>query len=249
MTITEVRELFPYIQTGKIYFNHASTGPVSSRVLTAVNRHLLNASTHKIDDYPTIISTVEETKRELGAYINCNPERIAFLDNTSNGINVLASSIDWKSGDRIILNDVEFPANVYPFMNLKKKGVEIDFIKSENGAASAEQIIDAITDSTRLISISFVQFLSGYRADLKKIGEVCREKDIIFSVDAIQGLGALRIDVERDKVDFISSGTQKWLLGFQGMSFIYVSDQLQKKMSPGLHWLAFGEGCMEYARF
>jgi cysteine desulfurase / selenocysteine lyase len=239
MTIKEARELFPYIKTGKIYFNHASTGPVSTRVLSAVNGHLLNASTHKIDDFPTIISTVEETKKELGAYLNCRPERIAFLDNTTNGINVIANSIEWKRGDRILLNDAEFPANVYPFMNLKKKGVEIDFVKSINGAASAEQIIDAVTDSTRLISISFVQFLSGYRVDLGKIGRVCREKNIIFSVDAIQGMGALRIDVEQDKVDFISSGTQKWMLGFQGMSFIYVSEELQKKMSPAyMGWLS-----------
>jgi cysteine desulfurase / selenocysteine lyase len=239
MNIEEVRELFPYIKSGRIYLNHASTGPVSSRVLSAVNGHLLNASTYKIDDFPSIMNQIEETKILLGEYINCSPARLAFLDNTSNGINVLANGINWKEGDRIILNDAEFPANVYPFLNLRKQGVEIDFVKSINGVAAADDILNAITNSTRLISVSQVQFLSGYRVNLRKIGEVCRKKNIILSVDAIQGLGAIRIDVEKDMVDFISSGTQKWLLGFQGMSFIYISEELQKKMNPAyLGWLS-----------
>jgi cysteine desulfurase / selenocysteine lyase len=239
MNLADVRELFPYIKTGKIYFNHASTGPVSQRVISAVNAHLLNASRYKIDDFQTIMRIVQETKNDLGSYINCKPERIAFLDNTSNGINIIANGIEWKEGDRILLNNLEFPANVYPFLNLKSKGVEVDFVKSVNGAASAEDIIAAITPSTRLVSVSYVQFLSGYRVDLEKIGKECRKRNIIFVVDAIQGLGALRIDVQKDMVDFIACGTQKWLLGFQGFSFIYVSEELQKKMSPAyMGWLS-----------
>jgi cysteine desulfurase / selenocysteine lyase len=239
MNIEEVRELFPYIKTGKIYFNHASTGPVSERVLNAVNAHLLNASTHKIDDFPTIMKTVDETKLLLAEYLNCSPERLAFLDNTTNGINVLANGLEWNKGDRILLNDLEFPANVYPFLNLEKKGVEVDFVKSHNGVVTAEDIINEIKDSTKLVSISQVQFLSGYRADTDKIGAVCRNRNIIFSVDAIQGLGAVRLDVGKDNIDFIASGTQKWLLGFQGFSFIYVSEELQKKMTPAyMGWLS-----------
>jgi cysteine desulfurase / selenocysteine lyase len=141
------------------------------------------------------MSTIDETKRLLGNYINCEPARIAFMDNTSNGINVIANSLEWNKGDRIILNDAEFPANVYPFLNLKKRGVEVDFVRSKDGIASAEDIIETITDATRLISISYVQFLSGYRADIKKLGEVCRKKDILLCVDAIQGLGAVRLSV------------------------------------------------------
>jgi cysteine desulfurase / selenocysteine lyase len=232
MNIDEVRDLFPYIKTGKIYFNHASTGPVSKRVLSAIDSFLLNASEGKIDDYPLILKTIEETKNELGSYLNCTAERIAFLDNTTNGINIIASAIEWKRGDRILLNDVEFPANVYPFLNLRKKGVEVDFVKSHNGVVTAEEMLEAVTDNTKLISISQVQFLSGYRVDLKIIGEFCRSRNIIFCVDAIQGLGATRLNVQEEKIDFISCGTQKWMLGLQGLAFIYVSEELQKRMSP-----------------
>jgi len=122
---------------------------------------------------------------------------------------------------------------------LKEKGVEIDFIKSKNGIVTAEEIINSIQPRTKLISISFVQFLSGYRIDPEKIGKVCKEKEIIFSVDAIQGLGAVRLDVEKCNVDFLANGTQKWLLGLQGLAFIYVRKELQDKIkSAPIGWLA-----------
>jgi selenocysteine lyase/cysteine desulfurase len=97
-----------------------------------------------------------------------------------------------EKGDRILLNDIEFPANVYPFLNLKRKGVIVDFVKSENKVVDTESIIENVKPKTKLISVSQVQFLSGYRVDLKKIGKVCKERDIIFCVDVAQGLGAVR---------------------------------------------------------
>jgi selenocysteine lyase/cysteine desulfurase len=166
--------------------------------------------------------------------LNCTADRIAFVDNTSNGLNILAQGIKWKKGDSIILNDLEFPSNVYPFLNLEKEGIKVEFVKSKNGIVSAEDIINAIKPSTRLISISYVQFLTGY-----KFGVVCREKGIIFSVDAIQGLGAFTLDVEKSKIDFISCGTAKWMLGMQGLAFIYVSDKLQQQLEPKyVGWLS-----------
>ena len=122
---------------------------------------------------------------------------------------------------------------------MQNKGVKVDFVKSHNGVVEAEDIIKAITPKTKLISVSYVQFLSGYRIDLKKLGKVCREKGIILSVDAIQGLGALTLDVENCNVDFLSCGTQKWMLGLQGMAFIYVNETLQNKMDTfPVGWLS-----------
>lgn len=239
MTINEVRELFPHIKHGKIYFNHAATGPFSKNVLSIVNEYMLQRSETNIDNFPELIKTAGETKNYLCKMLNCTADRIAFLDNTSNGMNVLAQGIKWKKGNSILLNDLEFPANVYPFLNLEKEGVEVEFVKSRNGVVSADDIISSIKPSTRLISISFVQFLSGYRVDLEKIGNVCREKGIIFSVDAIQGLGAFTLDVEKNNVDFISCGTAKWLLGMQGLAFIYISEKLQRTMQPKyVGWLS-----------
>ncbi|MDZ7625035.1 MAG: aminotransferase class V-fold PLP-dependent enzyme [Ignavibacteriaceae bacterium] len=238
-TIEKARSYFPYLKNGIIYFNHASTGPITTKVKERIESFLKERSEDKIDDYYGFKDVADETKEMIGEMINCNGDRIAFLDNTTNGIIWLAQGVDWKPGDRIILNDVEFPANVYPFLQLKEKGVEVDFIKSTNGIVTAEEVIEAIKPQTKLISISFVQFLSGYRIDLEKIGKACKEKGIIFSVDSIQGLGAVRLDVEKFNIDFLANGTQKWLLGLQGLAFIYVRKELQDKMkSAPIGWLA-----------
>jgi len=239
MNIVDVRNFFPYINNGIIYFNHASTGPFSTLVVNRLVELVREKSESKIDNYGSFLKVVEETKELLAEMINCNVDRTAFVDNTSNGLNILAQSVDWKKGDRILLNDVEFPANVYPFLNLKRLGVEVDFVKSENGIVTAEQIIESVKPETRMISISFVQFLSGYKVDLEKIGNYCRANNIIFCVDGIQGIGALQIDVTKCKIDFLSCGTQKWLLGMQGLAFIYVNEEFQKKMIPSnVGWLS-----------
>jgi len=237
--VEKARSYFPYLKNGIIYFNHASTAPINTEVKKRIDEFVKEKSEFAQDDYCAFKNVADETKTMIGEMINGSGERIAFLDNTTNGIIWLAQGIDWNAGDRIILNDVEFPANVYPFLQLREKGVEIDFIKSTNGIVTAEEIIDAIHPQTKLISISFVQFLSGYRIDLEKIGKVCKEKGIIFSVDSIQGLGAVRLDVGKYNIDFLASGTQKWLLGLQGLAFFYVRKELQDKLkSAPIGWLA-----------
>lgn len=239
MTLQEVRELFPHIKNGKIYFNNAATGPFSKNVLKTVNEYLLQRSETDIDNFPELIKAVVETKNYLSKMLKSSSDRLAYIDNTSNGMNILAQGLKWKRGDSILLNDIEFPANVYPFINLEREGVEVQFIKSKNGIVSADDVINSIIPNTKLVSISFVQFLSGYRVDLEKIGNVCREKGIVFSVDAIQGLGAFTLDVEKCKIDFISCGTAKWLLGMQGLAFVYVSEKLQQMLQPKyVGWLS-----------
>jgi len=232
MDKNEIRKFFPYLKDGKIYMNHAAVSPLSTMVLDSINEFLTERSDTKIENYETVLVKTAQVKQKLADIINSNPDRIAFIDNTSNGLNILAQGMTWETGDRIILNDIEFPSNVYPFLNLKSQGVEIDFVKSKNGIVSAEDVIEMITPRTRLISISQVQFLTGYRVDLKKIGEVCREKGIIFCVDGIQGIGAFPVDIEEEKIDFLACGTQKWLMGLQGLAFIYISEDLQDKISP-----------------
>lgn len=239
MDINTIREYFPYLKKGKIYFNHATTAPVSVPLIRELNKVLTGKSESNIDNYPEFLSVVDDTKSKLALLINAQPDRIGFLDNTSNGINILAQGIPWRKGDRVLLNNVEFPANVYPFLNLRDQGVEIDFVKAKNGIVTAEDIINMIKPETKLVAVSFVQFLSGYRIDLKKLGSVCKEKNIILSVDGIQGLGAVRLDIQNFNIDFISSGTQKWMLGLKGFGFIYVSKKLQEDIKPKyVGWLA-----------
>ncbi len=242
MNVNEVRKLFAHIEKGITYLNHAASGPISRRVLDVMYKYFRERSENKIDDYPAFVKIIEETKEMVAEFLNTNSWRIAFADNTTNGLNILAQGLNWTTGDEIILNDIEFPANVYPFLNLEKKGVKIVFVKSHNGIVSAEDIIARITSKTKLVSVSMVQFLTGYRIDLKKLGKVCKEKNIYLSVDAIQGLGALNLNIQEDQIDFISCGTQKWLLALQGLSFIYVSEKLQQEIEPAyVGWLGVND--------
>lgn len=239
MYTEKFRSYFPYLKTGQIYFAHASLGPLSTLVVDAVKDYMYVRSETKIDDYKTYLKILASVKASLGGMLNTTSDRIAILDNTTNGINVIANSIIWNKGDRIVLNDLEFPANVYPFLNLKRFDVEVDFVKSHDGIVSAEDLINAVKPGTKLISVSQVQFLTGYRIDLDKLGSFCKENNIILSVDAIQGLGALKLDAVKSKVDFLSCGTEKWMLGLQGLAYIYVSESLQQIIEPGqIGWVS-----------
>ena len=239
MSEEQLRSFFPFIKTGRIYLNHAATSPLSTYVTANIQKQMEIRSRGVIENYVDTVALVEETRALVPDMLHASPERIAFVQNTSDGINILASGIEWNTGDRILLNDVEFPANVYPFLNQKKHGVEIDFIHADNGVISTEQIINAITPHTRLLSISWVQFLSGVRCDLKMLGDICRERGIIFCVDAIQGLGALQLDLEATPVDFLSCGAQKWLMSPHGIGFVYLSEEMQARIQQSnVGWLA-----------
>ena len=224
------RSWFPFLSTGKIWLNHAAVSPVSSRVNAAVTGYLRRCSVEDIDTYLWSLPIAAKTKSNIGALVNAPADRIAFTANTSEGMSVLAAGLEWRAGDRIILNDSEFPSNVVPFLNLRRLGVEIDFVESHHGEITDRQIERLITPRTRLVSISFVQFLSGYLADLSAIGALCKKHGIIFSVDAIQGLGVAPLDANAMNIDFISGGGTKWLMGLQGLGFIYVSEDLQGRI-------------------
>lgn len=224
------RSWFPHLQTGKIWLNHAAISPLSSRVNAAINVHLLNRTAGDIDLFPSIGGSCDHTKQNLATLINTALDRIGFVPNTTEGLNILASGIDWKSGDRIMLNDIEFPANVVPFLNLKRLGVEIDFVKNQNEEILVEDIEAMITPRTKLLSISFVQFLSGFKANVTAIGELCKRHNIIFCVDAIQGLGASPLDVKKAQIDFLSNGGHKWLMGLMGLGFVFITEELQSRI-------------------
>ncbi|MFN4110912.1 MAG: aminotransferase class V-fold PLP-dependent enzyme [Ignavibacteria bacterium] len=236
---SEIRKRFTYLENGIIYFNHASTGPIPDFTVEAVKNYLAERSSKSIDNYEMILKTISETKELIAKFINSSPDRIAFMDNVSNSMNLIAQGLNWEKDDEIILFDIEFPANVYPFLNLQKKGVKIKIVPSKNGRIEFEDIEKAITTKTKLLSISHVQFLTGFRADLENIGNLCKQNGIIFSVDAIQSVGVVNIDVQKMKIDFLSSGAQKWLLGLEGTTFIHISKELQDRIEPKyVGWLS-----------
>lgn len=235
----EIRKHFDYLKTGMIYFNHASTGPIPAFTVEAVKKYLSQRSESSIDNYEEVLRIVKETKELVAKFINTTPDRIAFVDNVSNAMNLLAHGLKWEEGDEIILFDIEFPANVYPFLNLEKLGVKLKILKTQDGRILFDEIEKNISHKTKLLSISHVQFLSGYRSDLEKIGTLCKENGIIFSVDAIQSLGVVNIDVQKMKIDYLALGIQKWFLGLEGTTIVYISKELQNKIEQKyVGWLS-----------
>ncbi len=239
-TIDEIRELFPYLKQGTCYLNHAAISPLSTRVTSAIKKRLDIRSAGSIEAYPHDKPIIEDCKSQITRLINAeSADRIAFVPNTSSGLNIIANGLEWSAGDQILIGDVEFPTNVYPFLNLKRHGVNVTFIPNKDGAITAEMIEKATTPKTRLITISAVQFLSGYRADLKRIGEWCRKNDIWFVIDGIQAVGAMEMDVVSCHVDALCAGSHKWQMGPQGLGFLYVNQRMQDAIHPpNAGWLS-----------
>jgi len=239
MNTQEIRKQFPFLTTGKIYFNHAAISPLPNFVKGKLEQFLHKRSITDIDNYENMVNMVGSLTNRISIMLKAKPDRIALTKSVTEGLNILAQGIKWERGDRIILNDIEFPANVYPFLNLKKYGVEVDFVKSKNGVIDIENIEKLITPKTKLLSISFVQFLSGFRADLEAIGELCSKHNIIFSVDAIQGAGIIQLDVEKYKIDFLAGGSHKWLMGLTGLGYLFITEKLQSKLEQkNVGWLS-----------
>ncbi len=240
----KARSLFPHTKTGKIYLNHASSAPMSMPVIEAFNTHLHERSVGMIDTYLAYdVAKIEECRARVQKLIHAeSADRIALLTNTSDPLNIIASGLPWKAGDRVLLHEAEFPANVWPYLNLRRHGVEIDVMAQEKGHPTLQLIADSITPGTRLLALSAVQFLTGYKADLEAIGSLCRERNIIFAVDGIQAVGAVRVDVQKMKIDLLAAGCQKWQLGPQGTSWLYLTEELQSRIHPAhVGWLSVAE--------
>ncbi|MFH1194338.1 MAG: aminotransferase class V-fold PLP-dependent enzyme [bacterium] len=239
MTIYEFRNTFPHIREGRIIFDHAALGPLCDKVRNSIDEYLDQRSLLYPDFFERFLVKERNAKEQLGIMLNVPKERIAWIDNVSNGLNVLAQGITWKPGDRVILFDCEFPSNIYPFLNLTRQGVEVDFVKSKNGIINTNDIEKIITPRTRLLSVSFVQFLSGYRIDVKTLGDICKKHGIIYCVDGIQGAGVVEIDIPESNIDFFVGGTQKWLMALMGLSYFYISEELQQKLDQKyVGWLS-----------
>jgi cysteine desulfurase / selenocysteine lyase len=240
MTVDEARREFPHTWANVVYLNHAAISPMMFRVRDAVDRYLARRALKGIEPYPWAQKMALETKIMLAQMLHCRAEQIAFVLNTSDGLNVLAEGLELQPGDRVLINDLEFPSNVYPFLNLKRRGVEVDVIKKnplllkegEGGGYSVtpDDIASHLTPQTKLVSISHVQFATGAKANLTAIGKLCRERDILFAVDAIQALPHCTIDVERSSIDFLATGSHKWLMAPEGTGFIFVGDRALKRI-------------------
>lgn len=221
------RSNFP-VTGNLIYLNHAAVAPLVRPAADAMQRFSDQALRYGSLYYSEWLDTYAGLRSAAARMINATPEEIAILKNTSEGIATIAIGLDWRPGDRIIAFKEEFPANQYPWQRLKSKEVVVQWL-------SATDPLDRIDEAARgakLLAISFVQYLTGHRADLNALGEICRRRGVIFVVDAIQGLGAFPVDVQAAHIDALSADGHKWLLGPEGCAILYVSRALQERVEP-----------------
>ena len=219
---------------GSVYLDHAGVAPVPKRVRSAVSEFLSRASGKAILDYDSWMERVEEVRASAAKLIGSHTDEVAFIKNTSHGISLVAGGIDWKEGDNVIITEREFPANVYPWLDLKSKGVEVRTAPFKGSHISIGDIEALIDSRTRLISVSHVQSVNGFRMDLKKLGQICRQKAVLLFVDAIQSLGVVPMDVKEYNVDFLSADGHKWLLSPEGTGVFYCRENLCPVLKPGL---------------
>lgn len=230
--LVRLRAEFPFVAEWA-YLNHAGVSPLARRVSAAMQALLDDNGRALVDWDPDHGRALLDTGRATVArLIGATPDEIAWVQNTSVGLNLIAQSLPLRPGDNVILCNIEFPSNVYPWLNLERRGIEVRLIPPDGGGlslAAAEAHADA---RTRVITTSAVQFLTGYRADLAALGELCRARNMYFVVDGIQSLGHMPTDVRAWKVDFLAAGGLKSLMGPPGQGFLYVRRERLEELQP-----------------
>ena len=217
-----------------LYLDHAGVAPLSLRVKSAVELFLKEATEGGAFYYPKWAQQVGATRRACAKLITAELDEIAFVKSTSHGLSLVANGLDWKPGDNILIFEKEFPSNLYPWLNLRARGVEVRGIPSRDGRIAINDIEKLIDPKTRLLALSSVQFVNGFRIDLKRLGALCRANKVLLCIDAIQSLGVLPMDVKECGIDFLSADAHKWLLGPEGIGIFYCRKELAEQLTPPL---------------
>jgi len=229
-----IRELFPATEK-YVYLNSAAVSPPPTPTVRAVMSQLKDVSENGTTNYADWIATKDRARELVAEMLNVRAEQIAFMRNTSDGFSTAANGLTWKKGDNIVSFEREFPANFYAWRDVRDKfGVELKLCPEREGRIDLDEFIALIDENTRLVSISAVQFNSGFRADLERIGEAAHAVDALFAVDIIQGFGAFGFDLPAQCVDIASGASHKWLFSPEGCGILYLSDKARERISPTL---------------
>jgi selenocysteine lyase/cysteine desulfurase len=217
-----------------VYLNHAAVGVLPASSVAALDELLrAHARDGVLGTWPYDERTTEY-RRSVARFVGATPDEIAFVASTSAGAAVLAQGVPWNEGDEILLADDEFPSNVVPWLVLRARGVSVRLLSSADGPLTPDRLRREIGPNTRLVAVSWVSYADGYRRDVAALAEIAHAAGALFVVDAIQGLGALSIDVTATNIDALFSGAGKWLLGLHGAGFLYVRSGMLERMRPGL---------------
>ncbi len=224
------------------FFDHAGVAPISAPAAAALRAYADQAATRGYVDagwYKRIESVRALGARLIGA---ASADEIAFVANTTTGLNMVAGGIQWREGDQVVITNVEFPANRYPWKDLERFGVRTVEVEAQpDGRIDVQDVCEAITDHTRVVSISSVQYASGFRIDLRPIADIVHQAGGYLCVDAIQSVGAVPMDVQDAGIDFLAADGHKWMLAPEGCGIFYCRHDLIELLHPVL----VGWMCME----
>lgn len=221
---------FP-LEDGLIYMNHAAISPwpvdTAKAIQDFINENLHTGSSH----YPQWVETENSLRRRLKTLINADStDDIALLKNTSEGLSVIAYGLDFEKDENIVIAADEFPSNRIVWQSLRNQGVHTREVDILNTTDPEQALINACDDNTRLISVSAVHYSSGLRLDLVKMGELCRRRNVLLAIDAIQSLGALKFDQQTIQADFIVADGHKWMMAPEGLALFYCKPELREQL-------------------
>ena len=218
-----------------IYFNHAAISPPPIETIRAIEAHLKDVHENGSKNFRDWLAVKEQVRELLANLLGARPEQVAFMRNTSDALSTVANGLKWRSGDNIVTFSREFPSNIYPWLRVRGAfGVEVRMCDERDGRIEFEDLATLIDDNTRIVAISHVQYASGFRMDLERLGRLARRHDALFVVDAIQALGVVPTDVEAEFIDVAAGASHKWLLAPEGVGYLYLSDRARERIQPTL---------------
>lgn len=227
------RALFPVCRE-KIFFAHAGVTALPQFVADAVCAYT-QQSAENPQEFGDVLRAVKETRQICAQLIGAQADEIALLGPTSLGLSLFANGLAWEPGDEVLCYHGDYPANVYPWIELRRRGVIVRYLEPATpGEITPELVAGALSPKTKLVALASAHFFTGYRIDLEGIGALLRARGILFSVDAIQTLGAFALDVEKAHIDFLSADAHKWMLGPLAIGIVYVRRSNFDKLRPTL---------------
>jgi len=215
-----------------IYLNHAAVAPWPLRAEKAVNAFCRENVTIGSKKYANWLKVEARLKHQLAKLLNASTvDEIALVKNTSEALSFVAYGLDWKKDDNIVTSDEEFPSNMIPWESLANQGVSVKKTHLKTTQDPTTALIENIDSHTKLLTISSVQYASGLRVDLERLGEACQEKGVLFCIDAIQSIGAFPVDVQKYQADFVMADGHKWMLGPEGLGVFYCRKSAINKLN------------------
>lgn len=231
MDLADIRKLFPVTER-YAYLNHAAVAALPRPVVETMSNYIVERSHSGSEALLDFEERLESLRQLCARFVGAHRDEITFTGSVSHGLNIVAAGLDWRPGDNVICAETEFPANIYPWTNLERRGVEVRFVPACDNCILVEDVAARMDGRTRLVAISFVEFSTGYRNDLEALVKLCHERGALLSVDGIQGLGALQLDVSQTPVDFLATQSAKWMLGPIGAGFLYVRREVMPQLAP-----------------